>query len=119
MIKLDTRGVEIPILSGAAKTLKQTNATVVEAYNFAFGGPAVPFWDLCRYMLEAGFRPWMFSIFFTARLTAPFGNSICYLFEPNSLCFETPAFSSLSAINHKEVAPTRMLKEVTLNSSRS
>jgi FkbM family methyltransferase len=57
MIKLDTHGVEIPILSGAGKTLKQTNAIVVEAYNFTFGGPAVPFWDLCRYMLELGFRP--------------------------------------------------------------
>ena len=57
MIKLDTHGVEIPILSGAAKTLKQANAIVVEAYNFNFGGPAVPFWDLCRYMLELGFRP--------------------------------------------------------------
>jgi FkbM family methyltransferase len=57
MIKLDTHGVEIPILSGAAKTLKQTNAIVIEAYNFTFGGAAVPFWDLCRYMLELGFRP--------------------------------------------------------------
>jgi FkbM family methyltransferase len=57
MIKLDTHGVEIPILSGAAKTLQQANAIVVEAYNFTFGGPAVPFWDLCRYMLELGFRP--------------------------------------------------------------
>jgi len=57
MIKLDTHGVELPILSGATKTLKQTNAIVIEAYNFTFGEPAVPFWDLCRYMLELGFRP--------------------------------------------------------------
>jgi FkbM family methyltransferase len=57
MIKLDTHGVEIPILAGAAKTLKQTNLVVIEAYNFSFGAPAVPFWDLCRHMLDLGFRP--------------------------------------------------------------
>jgi FkbM family methyltransferase len=57
MIKLDTHGVEIPILTGATRTLKQTNAVVIEAYNFTFGGTAVPFWDLCRYMVELGFRP--------------------------------------------------------------
>ena len=56
MIKLDTHGVEIPILSGATETLKQTNVIVIEAYNFTFGEPAVPFWDLCRYMLDLGFR---------------------------------------------------------------
>lgn len=57
MIKLDTHGVEIPILASATKTLKQTNVIVVEAYNFAFREPAVPFWELCRHMLELGFRP--------------------------------------------------------------
>jgi FkbM family methyltransferase len=57
MIKLDTHGVEIPILSGAAETLKQTNVIVIEAYNFTFGGTAVPFWELCRQMSELGFRP--------------------------------------------------------------
>ena len=30
---------------------------MIEAYNFTFGKPAVPFWDLCQYMLELGFRP--------------------------------------------------------------
>jgi len=57
MIKLDTHGVEIPILAGALETLKQTNVLVIEAYNFTFGQPAVPFWELCRYMLKLGFRP--------------------------------------------------------------
>jgi FkbM family methyltransferase len=57
MIKLDTHGVEIPILTGATRTLKQTSAIVIEAYNFTFGGTAVPFWDLCSYMLKLGFRP--------------------------------------------------------------
>jgi FkbM family methyltransferase len=57
MIKLDTHGVEIPILTGSTETLKQTNVLVVEAYNFVFGEPAVPFWELCRHMSEIGFRP--------------------------------------------------------------
>ena len=57
MIKLDTHGVELPILAGAAKTLQETSVIVIEAYNFTFGQPAVPFWDLCRHMLEIGFRP--------------------------------------------------------------
>jgi FkbM family methyltransferase len=57
LLKLDTHGVEIPILTGATKTLKQTNAIVIEAYNMTFGGVAVPFWDLCRHMLDLGFRP--------------------------------------------------------------
>ena len=57
MIKLDTHGVEIPILEGSAKALKQTNVLVIEAYNFTFGEPAVPFWELCRHLFELGFRP--------------------------------------------------------------
>jgi FkbM family methyltransferase len=57
MIKLDTHGVELPILDGAANALKQTSVIVIEAYNMVFGGPAVPFWDLCCYMSKIGFRP--------------------------------------------------------------
>jgi hypothetical protein len=52
MIKLDTQGVEIPDPERNREDVEPTNAIVVEAYNFAFGGPAVPCWDLCRYMLE-------------------------------------------------------------------
>ena len=57
MIKLDTHGVEIPILTGAMETLRRTNVLVIEAYNFTFGPPAVPFWELCRFLLKLGFRP--------------------------------------------------------------
>jgi FkbM family methyltransferase len=57
MIKLDTHGVEIPILDGSASALKQTNALVIETYNFSFSEPAVPFWELCRHLFELGFRP--------------------------------------------------------------
>lgn len=57
MIKLDTHGVEIPILQGARKTLEVTNVLVIEVYNFTFGEPAVPFWELCRQVFQLGFRP--------------------------------------------------------------
>jgi FkbM family methyltransferase len=57
MIKLDTHGVEIPILQGAKRTLESTNLLVIEAYNFNFSGPAVPFWELCRHLFQLGFRP--------------------------------------------------------------
>ena len=57
MIKLDTHGVEIPILQGAKETLQTTNVLVIEAYNFTFGGPAAPFWELCQQMVQLGFRP--------------------------------------------------------------
>ena len=58
MIKLDVHGAEIPILNSAVETLKQTNVLVIEAYNFKFEDPAaVPFWDLCQYMLSIGYRP--------------------------------------------------------------
>jgi len=56
-VKLDTHGVELPILEGAKQTLGNTNVLVIEAYNFTFGEPAVPFWDLCHYMFQLGFRP--------------------------------------------------------------
>jgi FkbM family methyltransferase len=57
MIKLDVHGVEIPILNAAVETLKQTNALVIEAYNFKFGDPAIPFWDLCQHLVTLGYRP--------------------------------------------------------------
>jgi FkbM family methyltransferase len=56
-LKLDTHGVEVPIITGASKTLKNTNILVIEAYNFTFGPPATPFWELCRILREIGFRP--------------------------------------------------------------
>jgi FkbM family methyltransferase len=95
MIKLDTHGVEIPILNGAAKTLRQTNVVVIEAYNFTFAPPAVPFWELCRHMLEIGFRPldvfdlyyreadqafWQFDLLF-ARSDLPLFQDIHYYLE--------------------------------------
>ena len=57
LIKLDTHGVEIPILNGAAKALEKTPLLIVESYNFTFGEPAVPFWEFCQFMFDRGYRP--------------------------------------------------------------
>ncbi len=56
LIKLDTHGYELPILAGAAGMLKQTEALIVEVYNFPGGPPAVTFYEFCRLMAERGFR---------------------------------------------------------------
>jgi len=95
MIKLDTHGVEIPILAGAARTLKETNVIVIEAYNFTLGEPAVPFWDLCRHLFELGFRPldvfdllyrevdnafWQFDLLFV-RCDLPLFRNLRYFIE--------------------------------------
>jgi len=56
-IKLDTHGVEVPILTGAARTLEQTEIVVIECYNFPADPPQLPFWEMCRWMWERGFRP--------------------------------------------------------------
>jgi FkbM family methyltransferase len=56
-LKLDTHGVEVPIIAGASKTLENTNILVIEAYNFTFGPPATPFWEICRILVKLGFRP--------------------------------------------------------------
>jgi FkbM family methyltransferase len=78
-IKLDTHGYEIPILEGAAETLKNTNLLVIEAYNFQIAHKSLRFWELCSYLEKLGFLPvdmvdfmrrikdnafWQFDIFF-------------------------------------------------------
>jgi FkbM family methyltransferase len=56
LIKLDTHGFELPILSGAAKTLGMTTALVIEVYNFQIAPTAVRFPQLCQFMEGKGFR---------------------------------------------------------------
>jgi hypothetical protein len=46
----------VPILAGAAATLKQTDALVIEVYNLPGGPPALPFYEFCRWMAGQGFR---------------------------------------------------------------
>ncbi|HEY5704070.1 MAG TPA: FkbM family methyltransferase [Terrimicrobiaceae bacterium] len=58
LIKLDTHGFELPILDGAAGTLRQTELLIIEAYNFEMNRAerVLRFHELCAYMETRGFR---------------------------------------------------------------
>ena len=55
LLKLDTHGFEIPILKGAARTLQNACAVVIEAYTCTLQPGAVRFWELCQFMDWMGF----------------------------------------------------------------
>lgn len=57
LLKLDTHGYERSIFAGAAETLPQCSALIVEAYNFRITDEAFLFWELCAFLAERGFRP--------------------------------------------------------------
>lgn len=57
LIKLDTHGHELPILSGAHKTLSQSMAVIIEAYNYKLTERSPLFWELVQTMVGYGFRP--------------------------------------------------------------
>jgi hypothetical protein len=56
LIKLDTRGFELPILVGATQTLKQTSVLVIEVYNFDIAPSTIRFPELCVRLEALGFR---------------------------------------------------------------
>ncbi|MBR1232027.1 FkbM family methyltransferase [Bradyrhizobium sp. AUGA SZCCT0182] len=55
LIKLDTHGFEVPILQGAAETLKHANLVVIEVYNFKITDQSLLFDEMCAYMRTLGF----------------------------------------------------------------
>lgn len=57
LIKLDTHGFELPILEGAASTLRDADLLVIEAYNFHIAPGSLRFHELCAWLGERGFRP--------------------------------------------------------------
>jgi len=57
LIKLDTHGVEVPILEGAAKTLEDASSLIIEVYNFEFVKESLKFYEMCSYLEKKGFRP--------------------------------------------------------------
>jgi FkbM family methyltransferase len=57
LLKLDTHGFERSILDGAAATLPQCTALIIEAYNYRITDEAMLFYELCAYLDERGFRP--------------------------------------------------------------
>ncbi|MEM1288292.1 MAG: FkbM family methyltransferase [Pseudomonadota bacterium] len=56
LIKLDTHGFEVPILSGASETLAQASAVIIEVYNFDITEGVLRFPDMISLMERNGFR---------------------------------------------------------------
>lgn len=55
LLKLDTHGFEVPILKGAAETLKRANLIVMEVYNFRIADGSLLFHEMCAFMKDLGF----------------------------------------------------------------
>ena len=55
LLKLDTHGHEMAILSGAASVLDRCNALWIECYNFRIEPQAALFWEMCSFISGQGF----------------------------------------------------------------
>lgn len=56
MLKFDTHGYELPILSGSEDTLGRTEIIVMEVFNFAITDTSLQFYEMCSHMDSLGFR---------------------------------------------------------------
>ncbi len=56
LLKFDTHGYDLPILSGSKETLLRTNLIIMETYNFNFTDRALRFHETCFHMEKLGFR---------------------------------------------------------------
>ncbi len=56
LVKFDTHGFELPILEGAAETLKRTDVIVMECYLIEGTERQLLFWQMCERMQQLGFR---------------------------------------------------------------
>jgi FkbM family methyltransferase len=56
LIKFDTHGYEMPILTGAKRVLESVQCVVMECYNYPVSPTAIPFWEMCARMSDLGFR---------------------------------------------------------------
>lgn len=56
LLKLDTHGYEVPVLTGATATLAQTSLLIVESYNFTLTPGCLRFHELCAWLETRGFR---------------------------------------------------------------
>jgi FkbM family methyltransferase len=90
LVKLDTHGFEVDILSGATAVLRQTSLLVVEVYNFTLADGALRFPEFCDHVEQLGFRPigivdlmyrprdgalWQFDCFFARTERPEFGSN--------------------------------------------
>jgi len=56
ILKFDTHGFEVPILQGAAKTLRETHYIVMEVYNYRHTTGTLLFYEMCALLDSHGFR---------------------------------------------------------------
>jgi FkbM family methyltransferase len=56
MMKFDTHGFEVPILKGAARTLRDTHYIVMEVYNYRHTPGTLLFHEMCALLESQGFR---------------------------------------------------------------
>ncbi len=56
LIKLDTHGFELPILTGAADTIRRSSLIIIEVYNFKLNEKCLRFHEMCEHMETLGFR---------------------------------------------------------------
>ena len=56
LIKLDTHGFEVPILTGAFNTLTETEVIIMECYNFRITKNCLLFYEMCDYLKVFKFR---------------------------------------------------------------
>jgi len=57
LLKFDTHGYELPILSGCTNVLKETTAIIMESYNFQLTSNSLRFHEIITHMENLGFRP--------------------------------------------------------------
>ncbi len=57
LLKFDTHGYEIPILSGCSDILKNTTAIIMESYNFQLTPISLRFHEMCAHLEKLGYRP--------------------------------------------------------------
>lgn len=56
LLKLDTHGYEMPVLSEATQVLANTELLIIEAYNFKLTPDCLRFHELCAWLEVRGFR---------------------------------------------------------------
>lgn len=56
LIKFDTHGFELPILSGANNVLPETELVIMECYGFTLTKESLQFSEMCTHMHQLGFR---------------------------------------------------------------